>query len=161
MTEHGTHDLVVPPGGGEGTWHLDSLWSWKIPAAVTGGAFTMAEQLLPRGSAPPVHRHAREDEAWVVLDGELTFFLEEEEYAAGAGTYVFGPRGRAHSFVVRSETARLITLVAPGASEGFFRSTGRAATSPSLPPPSEPDLGALVAGMAEYGIELVGPPPSL
>lgn len=29
--------LVVPPGHGEGTWHLDVLWNWKIPAATTRG----------------------------------------------------------------------------------------------------------------------------
>lgn len=161
MTTLNTDELVVPPGAGEGTWHLDSLWSWKIPAAVTGGAFTMAEQLLPRGSAPPVHRHTREDEAWVVLDGELTFFLGQDEHPAGPGTYVFGPRGHAHTFVVRSDTARLITLVAPGASEGFFRETGHPASSLSLPPPSEPDMAAVLDGMARYGIELVGPPPRL
>lgn len=160
MTGTSTIDLVIPPGGGDGTWHLDCLWNWKIPSQLTGGAFTLAEQLLPRGSAPPVHRHTREDEAWLVLDGELTFLLDQDEYAAGPGTYVFGPRGRAHAFVVRSETARLLTLVSPGASEEFFRTTGHPASSLRLPPPAEPDMPTLLAGMAEYGIELVGPPPA-
>jgi quercetin dioxygenase-like cupin family protein len=161
MTTQNTQELVVPPDGGDGTWHLDCLWNWKIPSAMTGGAFTLAEQLLPQGSAPPVHRHTHEDEAWVVLDGELTFFLEADEYPVGPGTYVFGPRGRAHTFMVRSETARLLTLVTPGASEEFFRSTGHAASSMTLPPPGEPDMGAIIDAMAHYGIELVGPPPRL
>lgn len=161
MTTRDTRELVVPPGGGDGTWHLDCLWNWKIPSALTGGAFTLAEQLLPQGSAPPVHRHTNEDEAWVVLDGEVTFFLEQDEYVAGSGTYVFGPRGRTHTFLVRSETARLLTLVTPGASEEFFRSTGHEATALTLPPPGEPDMAAIVSGMEHYGIELVGPPPRL
>ena len=46
-----TH-LVVPPGHGEGTWHLDTLWNWKIPAAIAGGEFSLSEQLLPRGCGP-------------------------------------------------------------------------------------------------------------
>ncbi len=159
MTTLDSTDLVVPPGAGETLWHLDTLWSWKIPAATTGGAFSLAEQLLPKGSAPPMHRHTHEDEAWVVLDGEVSFFLDGEEHLAGTGTYVFGPRGRVHSFLVRTETARVATLVLPGACEEFFRRTGHPATAPTLPPPGEPDMPALLAGMAEFGIELVGPPP--
>ncbi|HET8559921.1 MAG TPA: cupin domain-containing protein [Marmoricola sp.] len=154
-------ELVVPPGQGPGTWHLDTLWTWKVPSASTGGAFSLAEQLLPKGSAPPVHRHTREDEAWIVLDGEVSFFLEGAECLAGAGSYVYGPRDRAHTFLVRSETARLATLVLPGACEEFFRETGHPASSRTLPPPGEPDLPALFEGMARFGIELVGPPPQL
>lgn len=161
MTDADTRDLVVPPDGGDATWHLDCLWSWKIPSGLTGGAFSLAEQLLPRGSAPPVHRHANEDEAWVVLDGELSFFLDDQEHRAGAGTCVYGPRGRAHTFLVRSESARLLTLLNPGTAEGFFHATGRPAGERTLPPPAEPDMPALIQAMGEYGIELVGPPPHL
>lgn len=161
MTALDSNDLVVPPGHGEGTWHLDALWNWKIPASVTDGAFSLSEQLLPLGSAPPVHRHTREDEAWIVLDGEVSFFLNGQEHHATAGTYVFGPRGYEHTFLVRSQTARMATLLLPGACEEFFHSTGHRATSLTLPPPSEPDLGALMQGMARFGIEMVGPPPQL
>lgn len=153
--------LVVPPGQGTATWHLDALWSWKIPSAATGGAFSLSEQLLPQGSAPPLHRHAHEDEAWVVLEGEVSFFLGDEEHLAPAGSYVFGPRGRAHTFLVRSPTARMATLLLPGAAEEFFHATGHPADAPTLPPPAEPDLAALMEGMARFGIELIGPPPHL
>lgn len=153
--------LVVPPGHGEGTWHLDVLWNWKIPAATTGGAFSLAEQLLPQGSAPPAHRHTREDEAWIVLDGEVSFFLNGEEHLAGAGTYVFGPRGHEHTFLVRSQTARMATLLLPGACEEFFHATGHPATALTLPPATPPDMAALMEGMARFGIEMVGPPPQL
>ena len=131
-----TSDLVVPPDAGEGIWHLDSLWNWKLSSELTHGAFALAEQLLPKGSAPPVHRHTREDEAWVVLDGEVTFVLEGEGHPAGPGTCVFGPRGRAHTFVVRSNTARLLVLMTPGGGEEFFRRTGHAAPAMTLPPPA-------------------------
>jgi mannose-6-phosphate isomerase-like protein (cupin superfamily) len=161
MDHVATEGLVVPPAGGERTWHLDTLWTWKVPSTVTGGAFSLAEQLLPRGSAPPVHRHTREDEAWMVLDGEMTFVLDDEPHSAGPGTCVFGPRGAAHTFVVRSATARLVTLLVPGHGEQFFRRTGHPAAAPTLPPPREPDMAALVEAMEQFGIELVGPPPRL
>jgi quercetin dioxygenase-like cupin family protein len=122
MSQHTPLDaLMLPPGHGEGLWHLDTLWTFKIPAAASGGAFSLAEQLIPKGSAPPVHRHTREDEAWIVLDGEVTFFVEDEQHTAGPGTYVFGPRGRAHTHRVESDTARIATLLIPGTCEAFFR----------------------------------------
>lgn len=153
--------LVVRPGEGDATWHLDALWTWKVPAAATGGSLSVAEQLLPRGSAPPLHRHAHEDEVWIVLDGEVSFFLDGQEHLTGDGTYVFGPRGRAHTYLVRSETARMVILLLPGACEEFFLSTGHPAASHTLPLPAPPDMDALMAGMARFGIELVGPPPEL
>lgn len=161
MTALDPTGLVVPPGQGTGTWHLDALWNWKIPASITGGAFSLAEQLLPLGSAPPIHRHAHEDEAWIVLEGEVAFFLDGEEHLASAGTYVFGPRGREHTFLVRSSTARMATLLLPGVCEEFFRATGHPATALTLPPPTQPDMAALLEGMARFGIEMVGPPPQL
>jgi uncharacterized cupin superfamily protein len=79
-----------------------------------------------------VHRHTREDEAWIVLEGEVTFFIDDEQHTAGPGTYLFGPRGRAHTHRVESDTARIATLLIPGTCEAFFRATGRpAASSPS------------------------------
>jgi quercetin dioxygenase-like cupin family protein len=152
--------MVLAPGAGDGVWHLDALWTFKIPSGATGGAFSLAEQLLPKGSAPPVHRHSREDEAWIVLDGEITFFLDENEYLAGPGTYAYGPRNRAHTFRVDSDTARMVTLINPGTGESFFHATGQPAQALTLPPPSQPDFDRLLAGMREHGIELVGPPPT-
>lgn len=151
--------LVVPPGRGAGLWHLDVLWTLKIPAAATGGAFSLTEQLIPKGSAPPVHRHTHEDEAWIVLDGEVTFFLEDNQLTAGPGSYVFGPRGQAHTHRVESDTARLATLLVPGTCEAFFHATGRPAQSLTLPPPEPPDTDTLLAGMREHGIEYLAPPP--
>ena len=135
--------LLLPPGHGRGLWHLDALWTFKIPAGAGGGAFSLAEQLLRKGSAPPVHRHTREDEAWITT---------------GPGTYVFGPRGWAHTHRVESETARLATLLIPGTCEAFFHSTGRPAQSLTLPAPQQPDLDQLQAGMREHGIEFLAPP---
>jgi hypothetical protein len=107
-----------------------------------------------------VHRHIREDEAWIVLDGEVTFFLDDEQHTVGSGTCVFGPRGRAHTHRVESDTARLATLLIPGTCETFFRTTGRPAESLTLPPPQQPDVDGLLAGMREHGIGYLAPPPA-
>ena len=51
--------------------YLDVLRQIKAPAAATGGQISVAEQVLPQGSSPPLHVHHREDEAFYILEGEL------------------------------------------------------------------------------------------
>jgi quercetin dioxygenase-like cupin family protein len=159
MTQPALAARLLPPGHGDGLWHLDTLWTMKVPSAATAGSFSLAEQTLPKGSAPPFHRHTREDEAWIVLEGEVTFFLDDEVHEAGPGTYVFGPRNRSHTFRVETQIARLATLLVPGTAEEFFHATGRPAESLTLPPPARPDMERLLAGMQAHGIEFVAPPP--
>jgi mannose-6-phosphate isomerase-like protein (cupin superfamily) len=89
----------------------------------------------PGGLGATVHRYTREDEAWIVLDGEVTFFIDDEQHPAGPGTYVFGPRGRAHIHRVESDTARIATCSSP------------APAKPSSAPPDD-------------GIEFLAPPPA-
>lgn len=86
--------------------------------------------------------------------------VDDEQHTAGPSTYVFGPRGRTHTHRVESDTARIATLLIPGTCEAFFRTTGRPAESLTLPPPQQPDLDRLLAGMREHGIEFLAPPPA-
>ena len=60
----------------------------------------MAEQLLPRGSAPPLHRHTHEDEIFYILDGTAEFRCEGDVFTAGPGDFVLLPAGLPHTFLV-------------------------------------------------------------
>ncbi len=126
--------------------HMGVDWTFKVSSE----GLCVAEQVLPHGMAPPVHTHTREDEAWMVLDGELTFHLAGDLVRAVPGDVVFGPRDVPHTFVVESEQARLLTIIAPGVLEQFFHETGG--------PPPGPET--LVAKMHEYGVAFVAPPPA-
>jgi mannose-6-phosphate isomerase-like protein (cupin superfamily) len=46
----------------------------------------------------PLHVHHRDDEAWYVLEGTLRVQVGTEEVEAGAGSAVFVPRGKAHTY---------------------------------------------------------------
>jgi mannose-6-phosphate isomerase-like protein (cupin superfamily) len=41
----------------------------------TGGSYTALEALIPPDGGPPPHVHAREDEGFLVVSGEVTYFL--------------------------------------------------------------------------------------
>jgi quercetin dioxygenase-like cupin family protein len=109
--------LLLGSEEGEGVWFADSLLRYKMTGDETHGQLAQAEVRAPRGSGSPVHMHRHEDEAWYLLDGELTFWLGEESRTATTGDFVFGPRGVRHRFRVDSDEARFLILVTPAGEE--------------------------------------------
>ena len=60
------------------------------------------------------HVHADEDDAFYILEGELTFDVEGEEIVAGPGTFLLVPPGLRHDFSNRTdEIARFANIHAP------------------------------------------------
>src|SRR5215203_4103273 len=79
------------------------------------------EATEPPGGGPPLHTHANEDEYFLVIDGEITFYIDGRVTVARAGESAFVPRGTAHCFKNRSSrVAREMVLFTPGNIEGFF-----------------------------------------
>ncbi len=152
--------IVAPPGGGEAIWFLGFLTTIKASADTTDGGVAVIEHLGPKGSGSPLHVHANEDEWFYVLDGELTFWVGGETTVAPAGSFVYGPRRIPHTFLVSSDTARFLLVTEPTGFEGFIRQIGEPAAALELPPPPSepPDVAALTAVAATYGIDIVGPP---
>ena len=120
---------VLAEGEGEALWFSGGLLTYKAT-----GQLAIAEVLAPHGTGSPKHLHHYEDEAWYVIDGELTFLLGGAQHLAGAGSFVFGPRGVEHRFEVTSPMARFLILVTPAGFEDFTRTCGHPATSPTMPP---------------------------
>ena len=162
MTTSGTEQtaaVVRAPGEGAAIWHLDTLKTIKALSEETAGRLAAWEELLPHRSSPPLHVHRDDDEAWYVLDGSLTVQVAEATWTAGAGSFVWAPRGLPHTFRVDSPSARLLALAVPGGFDRFVRATGRPAAGATLPPPDgPPDMAALVAAAQEHGIDILGPP---
>jgi len=66
-----------------------------------------------RGSGPAtLHVHHADDEAWHVLEGELTFRYADRSETAGPGTTVFVPAGMAHTYTA-APNARYLIIVTP------------------------------------------------
>lgn len=93
-----------------------------LDAADTGGLLSLVEHPVPpRTLAAPLHRHAREDEYSVVLEGELTVLLGDAVHVARVGDVVRKPRGEWHTFWNAGDApCRFLEIVAPGGFERFF-----------------------------------------
>lgn len=75
----------------------------------------------PGGAAPPLHVHARHAEAFFVLEGELTFRLEDGERRVRPETWVFVPPEVVHTFAVTGgERAHFLDLHVPSCGFGDF-----------------------------------------
>jgi mannose-6-phosphate isomerase-like protein (cupin superfamily) len=160
-TETTTEPYRVASGEG-----LADVW-WKsgrltVKTGGAGSAFSQIEVDDPRGTGPPLHVHHNEDETFYVLEGEVTFQVGDERIDVTAGDFLFGPRDVPHTYVVRSERARMLVTACPGGVEQVMAGLGVPVTGPE--PPADavmPPMDELVGLFAGHGCEILGPPLSL
>ncbi|WP_427920627.1 cupin domain-containing protein [Streptomyces sp. cg40] len=83
----------------------------------------MGEITVPAHTAgPPQHRHSQHDEGFYVLSGSVRFTVGEDDYDAGAGTWVMVPPGAPHTFAnVTDETAVMLNTFTPDLYVQYFR----------------------------------------
>ena len=130
--------IVIPAGGGTRLEARGSVLLFKAVTATTGGRFSLMDRTLPPGGRPPpAHRHPRTLEAFVVMDGELAFTLDDERHVVGAGGTVIVHEGAAHTFANESaEPARVLIIHAP-ALDAYFEDLSALWARPVPPTPYE------------------------
>ena len=141
----------------EAFWWQGSLYQMKARAEDTRGAIGLVEGSFYKGFGPPLHIHGREDEAFYVLEGQIRFRLRDDEFVAGPGEWVWGPRGVPHTFKVETDGARALILVTPGGFERMFEEGGIPLSEAAEPPAQEYDPDEAVAMGKRFGFEVVGP----
>jgi quercetin dioxygenase-like cupin family protein len=151
-----THDVTARKG--EMIWAHNFWMRFVATAADTGGRLAVIEQRLSRAGEPPRHVHANEDEAFYVLDGQLTATIgDDTTVSAGPGEFVFLPRGIPHSLHAQTNEVRGLVLITPAGFEQFFAAIGRPASRSELPEPTTHDVAAVAAAAAHYGVTVFPP----
>lgn len=145
---------------GDATWFAGALMVLKATGEQTDGRFALLDQRAPGDYAVPRHIHEREDEAWYILEGEATFYCGDETFSAGPGAWVFAPKGIPHAFRVGRAGARLLTMTWPADFADFVRAAGEPAPALALPEPAPLEVERLTELGRQYGIQIVGPPPT-
>lgn len=156
----GLAPVVVTADGGETVFLVGDTYTTLLSGAQTGGAFTLLEAIVPADTGPPPHAHLREDETFVMLDGEIEFHVGDEVLTASAGTTVFVPRGVHHHFRnVGGGPAKMLFMYSPAGMEGMFAEIGSPGARGVVGPPlNEADVAAMVAVADRYHFT-IGPPP--
>ncbi len=109
--------IVVPPGQGHRLGNVEFLARTADTPRFNFGIIDIAP-----GRVVESHVHEVEDDAFLIIDGELTFDLPDGAAVAGPGTFVLVPPGVEHGFTNHgTEPVRMFNIHAPG---GFDRRLG-------------------------------------
>lgn len=157
-----THPPVLRHSGdGRTIGVVGDVYRFLATGDETDGKYALIEALVPPGGGPPPHVHSREEEAFYILEGEITVTVEDKRVIAGPGTFANMPIGSQHSFKNESkQPAKMLITVAPAGLERMFLEVGRPvpAGATSAPLPTKEDFEKLLAVAPKYGIELRLPP---
>jgi quercetin dioxygenase-like cupin family protein len=147
-------------GEGRRVGIVGDVYRFLATGEETDGKYATFEAFVPPGSGPPPHIHSREEESFLVLEGEMAFQLGDEKIVAGEGTFLNMPVGSLHCFKNESgKVARLLISIAPAGLEQMFFEVGQplADDAESAPPPSQTDIEKLLEAAPRYGVEIKVP----
>ncbi len=143
-------------------WFLANLARIRLDAADSGGKLDVVEVAGERGDMPPLHVHHREDEIFIVLEGELSLHLPGESRTLSAGQAAFAPLGVPHAYRVESERARWLGLSTPAGFSTFVVASSDPAERDGMPPADrDPGAERVEEAAAAAGIEILGPPGTM
>ena len=145
-----TSAYVSQSGEAELRWMGETSTYFLATGETTGGEFCLVDEQADRGESVPLHRHPDDVESFYVLDGEMTFYVEDQPgVRVSAGAFVHIPAGAVHGFRIESDRARYLILTTPHHGEFYRAITGTSRGS-----------GGPTPGIAkDYGIEFIGPLP--
>lgn len=147
---------VLNAGQGRSVWVVGDLYTFLATGEDTSGAYAMIHATVPPGSGPPPHIHRREDEAFFVLEGELSFHIDGRSMAATNGTWATLPIGTLHAFKnTGTRPAKMLILVNPSGLEKYFEEIGHRSKEESV---TAAAIEKLVAVAPKYGLEIHLPP---
>jgi quercetin dioxygenase-like cupin family protein len=126
----------------------------RLRAEETQGRLGLIENVIPAGFAGlPLHVHPSFDEAFFMLDGELTYRVGDEVLAAGRGALVYAPGDVPHTFAeLKGSPARMLLWVTPGGHERYFEAMVEEMNRPG----GEPSPEFFTRLMKDHGITPVG-----
>jgi quercetin dioxygenase-like cupin family protein len=154
--------LALGPEKGESISVVGDTYRILIGGAQTGGAFAIIDMLVPPNGGPGPHSHARMQETFYVVEGEVVVKTKALTYTAGQGSFISVPLGGVvHSFKNLSKsTAHLLCTVVPAGLEAFFQEIGKPVPAGTFLPPTpltEEEKIRLAALAAKYGQKLFPP----
>lgn len=132
---------------------LGTKYKALLTSDLSGKQISVTDSVSPSQSGPPRHIHHDADETFVILTGEIGFWLDGRTQICGAGTSIFIPRGTPHTFLVLSDApSRHLVIMTPGGFEGFFAEM--AAGQFAIPD----DMPQIEESAARFNLSFVGPP---
>jgi quercetin dioxygenase-like cupin family protein len=139
-------DLTNPIGGGMVV---------KVRDEDTAGAYSVHDNTIPPGSpGPRPHIHRHHEEAFYVLEGELTVRVGSSKIVAPVGSFVVVPRGVVHQpSNPGTEPTRVLLVFSPGGMDRFFEEAAEGRMPLAVVADDPVVLERLEAFTEKYGYE--------
>ncbi len=132
---------------------LGTKYKTLLTPEASDGHISVTDSVSPAQSGPPRHIHHDADESFVILTGEIGFWLDGKTQVCGPGTSFFIPRGTPHTFLVLGDApSRHLVIMTPGGFEGFF--VEMAAGQFVIPE----DMPQIDESASRFKLAFVGPP---
>lgn len=154
--------VVVTRSERDTRWFFKNLVDIVATGKHTGGAYAIFELLGPPGDEVPLHVHTDEDEAFLILEGEMTVWVGDEMRVLQPADYALMPRNVVHCYQVTSDIpARWLGITSPAGFEDYVVEVSEAAAERRLPDFQgyDPERIATVGQIAQkYGVTFLGGP---
>lgn len=126
----------------------------KISGKDTNGQLSVFEYTGLAKVGPALHVHFKQDEIFMVTEGEYRFVVGKQTHVLTAGQTIFLPRNIPHTWIQLSDTGKMIYMLQPaGKMEEFFILMNSLKEKPSAE-----EMDKIHAA---HQMKVVGPPLSL
>ncbi len=141
--------ILVRPEDGKDIHAFGEVNRVMLDGSMTGGKIAVMFDTTPPGGGPPLHRHANEDEIFLVANGRISYRLDETWTELPIGSVVYLPKGCVHTYKNVGDTpSQHWILTLPAGFETFFSRCGE-----EFAKGGAPDMGRIVEISREHGIE--------
>ena len=133
----------------------------KVRDEDTNGAYSMYDNTIPPGSpGPRPHIHRHHEEAFYVMEGELTVRVGPRTIKASAGSFVVVPRGVVHQpSNPGTQPTRFLLIFSPAGMDHFFEEAAEGHVPLQAAPTDTAILEELEAFTERYGLRFAEFPP--
>jgi mannose-6-phosphate isomerase-like protein (cupin superfamily) len=149
--------IIRSPQQGSTVSLVGDVYRFLATGEDTNCKYTLIEARVSPDGGPPPHVHSREEEGFYILEGEITFTINDKRVVATAGMFANMPVGTPHSFKNESnKPAKMLVSVAPAGLEKMFMEIGvpLAEGATTALPPTKEDIEKLLAIAPKFGIEI-------
>jgi quercetin dioxygenase-like cupin family protein len=142
---------IVQPGMGKELHAFGDVLTVMLTGSQTGNQLAVMYEETPPGGGPPPHVHSREDEIFLVMDGRISYCVDDEWTEVAPGGVAYLPRGSAHTFRNIGDTpSHHWIITTPAGFENFF-----ARCADEFAKASAPDMGRIVEIFNEHGLTII------
>ena len=148
-------DFIGPDDGVTLTNPIGGQMVAKVRDAHTGGAYSIHDNTIPPGSpGPRPHLHRHHEEAFYVIEGELTVRVGPRTITAPVGSFVLIPRGTVHQpSNLGTQPTRVLLIFSPSGMDRFFEEAAEQRI-PLQAIPTDPTIQEKLAAFTEkHGYE--------